>query len=194
MISGIPEGCSNVLVRVHDACFTSEVLGSQKCDCEAQLTRALEAIRAEPPGLVIYLQQEGRGIGLANKVAAYALQERGLDTVDANRALGLPDDCREYSAVGAILRDLGVASVRLMTNNPRKLREIAAAGVRVLGRVPCVVRPSRHSLSYMEAKARRMAHLLEEGADQEGLWSSGDDASSGEEEGALEADEELQAT
>ena len=111
------------MVRVHDACFTSEVLGSLKCDCREQLHHALEYIHAAPPGMVIYLQQEGRGIGLANKIAAYALQEKGLDTVDANRALGLPDDCREYTAVRHILQDLGIKSIRLM---------VSAAGVVVL--------------------------------------------------------------
>jgi GTP cyclohydrolase II len=100
IIAGQPEGMEDVPVRVHDACFTSEVLGSLKCDCREQLQLAMEYIRDHPPGMVIYLQQEGRGIGLANKIAAYALQEKGLDTVDANRALGLPDDCREYSAGG----------------------------------------------------------------------------------------------
>ena len=107
-------------MRVHDACFTSEVLGSLKCDCREQLALALEVIQAQPPGMVIYLQQEGRGIGLANKIAAYALQEKGLDTVDANRALGLPDDCREYSAVRHILEDLGVKSIRLMVRPDRQ--------------------------------------------------------------------------
>lgn len=105
---------TQVVVRVHDACFTSEVLGSLKCDCREQLQLALDYIQGSPPGMVIYLQQEGRGIGLANKIAAYALQEKGLDTVDANRALGLPDDCREYSAVRHILEELGVKSIRLM--------------------------------------------------------------------------------
>jgi GTP cyclohydrolase II len=114
IISGQVEGLSKVVVRVHDACFTSEVLGSLKCDCREQLALSMEYIQNSPPGMVIYLQQEGRGIGLANKIAAYALQERGLDTVDANRALGLPDDCREYTAVRDILEDLGVKSVRLM--------------------------------------------------------------------------------
>lgn len=103
-------------MRVHDACFTSEVLGSLKCDCAEQLQLALVMLQASPPGVVVYLQQEGRGIGLANKIAAYALQEQGLDTVDANRALGLPDDCREYTSVRNILRDLRVRSVQLMVS------------------------------------------------------------------------------
>lgn len=147
-------------MRVHDACFTSEVLGSLKCDCREQLELALEYIQKNGPGAVIYLQQEGRGIGLANKLAAYALQERGLDTVDANRALGLPDDCREYSAVRNVLDNVGVRSVKLLTNNPRKLAEISALGVAVSGRIPCIVPAQRHSQGYLDAKQARMDHLL----------------------------------
>lgn len=112
--------------------------------------------------MVIYLQQEGRGIGLANKIAAYALQEQGLDTVDANRALGLPDDAREYSSVRNILRDLGVRSVRLMTNNPRKLDVLTSLGVTISGRVPCQVQAQEHSAGYLAAKRDRMSHLLED--------------------------------
>ena len=164
-------------MRVHDACFTSEVLGSLKCDCAEQLRLALDAIHAEPPGMVIYLQQEGRGIGLANKIAAYALQERrGLDTVDANRALGLPDDCREYTSVRNILRDLRVRSVRVMTNNPRKLAVLGALGVRVSGRVPCVVTPGPLNRGYLDAKQRRMAHLLATHGEEEEEGGGGEDA------------------
>lgn len=151
-----------VVVRVHDACFTSEVLGSLKCDCREQLQLALEYIQDSPPGMVIYLQQEGRGIGLANKIAAYALQEKGLDTVDANRALGLPDDCREYSAVAHILKDLGISSIRLMTNNPRKITELTALGINVVGRVPCQVKAGKHNVGYLSAKQRRMHHMIEQ--------------------------------
>ena len=110
--------------------------------------------------MVIYLQQEGRGIGLANKIAAYSLQEKGLDTVDANRALGLPDDCREYSAVGHILQELGIKSIRLMTNNPRKINELAALGINVVDRVPCQVKSHKYNRGYMSAKQRRMKHIL----------------------------------
>lgn len=162
---------------MHDACFTSEVLGSCKCDCKAQLDRALETISRHPPGIVVYLHQEGRGIGLANKLAAYALQERGLDTVDANRALGLPDDCREYSAVAGMMRDMDVRSVRLMTNNPRKLREVAAAGVAVDGRLSCVAKAHPIAHRYMRTKAARMGHQL--GKDE--AWM-GDDEDEGREE------------
>lgn len=132
-----------------------------KCDCREQLQLALESIQDSPPGMVIYLQQEGRGIGLANKIAAYALQEKGLDTVDANRALGLPDDCREYSAVAHVLKDLGITSIRLMTNNPRKINELTALGINVTGRVPCQVKAGAYNIGYLGTKQRRMQHLME---------------------------------
>lgn len=161
IISGQVEGREDVAVRVHDACFTSEVLGSQKCDCAEQLQLALDYIQGEPPGMVIYLQQEGRGIGLANKIAAYALQEKGLDTVDANRALGLPDDCREYTSVRNILLDLGVKSIRLMTNNPRKINVLETLGISISDRLPCIVEAGDYNKGYLEAKAQRMDHLLD---------------------------------
>ncbi|CAD7697075.1 unnamed protein product, partial [Ostreobium quekettii] len=145
IVSGDVQDKENIPVRVHDACFTSEVLGSMKCDCAQQLQLALEYIQKIPPGVVIYLQQEGRGIGLANKIAAYALQEEGLDTVDANRALGLPDDCREYSSVANILRDLRIKSIRLMTNNPRKISMLEDLGICITGRIPCIVRPGKYN-------------------------------------------------
>lgn len=166
IISGQVEGCSEVLCRVHDACFTSEVLGSLKCDCAEQLQLAMDIIRDSPPGLIIYLQQEGRGIGLANKIAAYALQEQGLDTVDANRALGLPDDCREYSSARNILQDLGVRSIRLVTNNPRKINILRELGVTVTGRVPCIVQSQEYNVGYLAAKEERMDHMLS-GAQQQ---------------------------
>lgn len=169
IVSGKVEGQSDVLCRVHDACFTSEVLGSLKCDCAEQLQLAMEIIRDAPPGLVIYLQQEGRGIGLANKIAAYKLQEEGLDTVDANRALGLPDDCREYSSAQNILADLGIKSIRLITNNPRKINELRDLGVEVTDRVPCIVQAQEFNEGYLAAKESRMSHLLsqDEGSDTE---------------------------
>ena len=161
IMTGAPEGGAAVPLRVHDACFTSEVLGSLKCDCADQLALALDAIQAGGVGIVVYLQQEGRGIGLANKIAAYALQDSaGLDTVDANRALGLPDDCREYSSVANILKDLGVSSVALMTNNPRKVDALVALGVDVVARVPCLVQAQAHSVDYLRTKGARMAHMM----------------------------------
>lgn len=154
-------------MRVHDACFTSEVLGSLKCDCREQLQLALKYIHDHPPGMVIYLQQEGRGIGLANKIAAYALQEKGLDTVDANRALGLPDDCREYSAVRHILQELGIKSIRLMTNNPRKITELSNMGIPIVDRVPCIVESTEYNAGYLSVKQSRMEHLLTESSSEE---------------------------
>ena len=146
-------------VRVHDACFTSEVLGSLKCDCRAQLDQALNLIKSNG-GLVIYLQQEGRGIGLANKLAAYSLQEQGLDTVDANRALHLPDDAREYDAVADILRDLEINSIKILSNNPTKISRIKATGVDIVERVPIIITPNTHNQHYLDTKMNRMGHLL----------------------------------
>ncbi|KAG2432566.1 hypothetical protein HXX76_008911 [Chlamydomonas incerta] len=169
IVSGKVEGQEDVAVRVHDACFTSEVLGSLKCDCAEQLELALHMIQGAPPGIVIYLQQEGRGIGLANKIAAYSLQEQGLDTVDANRALGLPDDCREYTSVRNMLQDMGVRSIRLITNNPRKINTLTKLGIQVNGRIPCLVAAGAYNQGYLEAKRDRMAHMLPE---EESLGSS----------------------
>merc|ERR1712093_656744 len=142
IVVGHPEGLKNIPIRVHDACFTSEVLGSLKCDCAEQLQMALEYIKKEGCGIVFYLQQEGRGIGLANEIAAYSLQEKGLDTVDANRALGLPDDCREYTSVCNMLSSMNVKSVQLITNNPRKIVLLRKLGIEVECRIPSIVRPN----------------------------------------------------
>jgi GTP cyclohydrolase II len=158
IVSGAIEGRANVLVRVHDECLTSEVLGSLKCDCREQLEAALERIR-EDGGVVIYLRQEGRGIGLANKIAAYALQERGLDTVDANRALGLPDDARSYDVAASILADLRLEEIRLLTNNPRKIERLTALGVSVAERVDLHIEANRYNLGYISTKRARMGHF-----------------------------------
>ena len=163
IIAGDVTGLSDVLVRVHDECFTAEVLGSLKCDCREQLEFAMDTIQARGTGVVVYLRQEGRGIGLANKIAAYALQEQGHDTVDANRLLGLPDDQRRYDAAADILTDLGVRSVQLLTNNPAKLAALQDLGVQVTGRLPVLVASNPHSAGYLQAKAQRMGHLLELG-------------------------------
>jgi GTP cyclohydrolase II len=160
IVEGDVAGAEALPVRVHDECFTSEVLGSLKCDCKDQLSFSLDYIKRHETGLVIYLRQEGRGIGLANKIAAYALQELGHDTVDANRMLGLPDDTRSYGAAAAILDDLGVRSIRLMTNNPRKVRELEDLGIRIVGRIPVLTCVNPHSQAYLEAKAERMGHML----------------------------------
>jgi len=160
LVQGDVSGLSAVPVRVHDECFTSEVLGSLKCDCREQLDYALRYIRDNAPGVVIYLRQEGRGIGLANKIAAYALQEQGHDTVDANRLLGLPDDARRYEAAADILTDLGIQSIQLMTNNPRKVEKLTELGVRIEGRIPVRVKGNPHSVGYLAAKVQRMGHEL----------------------------------
>lgn len=159
---GGPMGGDDVLCRVHSECLTSEVFGSLKCDCKQQLDRALELISRRGRGVVLYLRQEGRGIGLGNKIKAYALQEAGYDTVDANRALGLPDDAREYGVAAAMLADLGVTSVALLTNNPLKVEGLVEAGVTVSRRVPHLVPAAGPARNYLEVKGRRMGHLLDD--------------------------------
>jgi GTP cyclohydrolase II len=149
-----------VLARIHSECLTSEVFGSLRCDCAAQLDLALARVADEDRGVVVYLRQEGRDIGLANKIRAYALQARGLDTVDANRALGLPDDARTYGAASGMFSALGVRSVRLMTNNPEKVRALRSLGIRVAARVPHVVAAHTESAAYLETKRFRMNHAL----------------------------------
>ncbi len=148
------------LVRVHSECWTGEVLRSRKCDCREQLDHALRAIAAAGRGVVVYLRQEGRGIGLGNKIRAYALQEQGHDTVDANRMLGFEDDARTYDVAAAMLADLGVKRVALLTNNPRKVDGLRAHGVEVVERVPISVEPNEHNADYLAVKAKRMGHDL----------------------------------
>jgi GTP cyclohydrolase II len=157
---GNVRGRTNVPVRIHSECITSEVFGSLKCDCKDQLEAAQAEIARKGFGAVLYLRQEGRGIGLANKVRAYALQAHGADTVDANRLLGLPDDARRYDAAAAMLVDLGVGSVELMTNNPAKEEALLALGVTVARRVPVLVPTNPFSASYLETKRSRMRHAI----------------------------------
>jgi GTP cyclohydrolase II len=160
LVVGDLRGREDVLVRVHSECMTSEVFGSLKCDCKEQLDAAMAAVSHAGAGAILYLRQEGRGIGLANKIRAYALQSRGHDTVDANRLLGLPDDARRYDVARDMLEHLGVASIRLMTNNFAKVRAMGMLGVPVTGRVPIIVPPNQHSASYLETKRLRMEHDL----------------------------------
>ncbi len=148
------------LVRVHSQCLTGDVLGSQRCDCRAQLELALAKIGQASAGLLLYLPQEGRGIGLMNKLRAYQWQDRGMDTVEANHKLGFAADSRDYAFSAAVLRRLGVRRVRLMSNNPEKVRQLEAAGIRVVERVPCRPRASRRSQTYLKAKREKMGHLL----------------------------------
>jgi 3,4-dihydroxy 2-butanone 4-phosphate synthase/GTP cyclohydrolase II len=161
IIAGNPTG-ENVLVRMHSECITGEAFGSLKCECGPQLEGALDAIAQSPEGgVVIYLRgQEGRGIGLLNKLKAYALQEQGLDTVDANLALGLPSEAREYGAAVAILQDLGINSVKLLTNNPAKSRYLEDAGVKVNETVPLIVGLAAQNVGYLDAKRDRMGHMI----------------------------------
>jgi 3,4-dihydroxy 2-butanone 4-phosphate synthase/GTP cyclohydrolase II len=161
IISGNP-GPKNALVRMHSECITGEAFGSLKCECGPQLEAAMDAIAADPNGgVVIYLRgQEGRGIGLLNKLKAYSLQEKGLDTVDANLALGLPSEAREYGAAVAILQDLGIESVRLLTNNPAKRRYLEDAGIPVTETVPLIVGLAEQNKGYLEAKRARMGHMI----------------------------------
>ncbi|MEO7092889.1 MAG: GTP cyclohydrolase II [Polyangiales bacterium] len=160
MVRGDVAGREAVAVRVHSECMTSEVFHSLKCDCREQLHAALAEIARREEGVVLYLRQEGRGIGLANKIRAYALQAHGADTVDANRMLGLPDDARRYDMAALMLEHLGVKSVRLMTNNPSKVDELRRLGVDVVDRIPHVITPNQHSAGYLEAKRLRMHHAL----------------------------------
>lgn len=158
LVRGDVQG-AKVLCRVHSECITGEAFGSLQCDCGPQLDLALARIAAEGRGVVVYLRQEGRGIGLGNKVRAYALQAGGLDTVEANRHLGFADDLRRYHRAAAMLRDLGVTSVRLLTNNPDKVDGLAREGVAVAERVPHVTAAGPFNHRYLATKAERMGHL-----------------------------------
>jgi GTP cyclohydrolase II len=148
------------LVRVHSQCLTGDVFTSQRCDCRAQLEFSLEKIAKEPSGLLLYLPQEGRGIGLINKVRAYELQDAGLDTVEANRKLGFAADSRDYGFAAEALKALGIKEIRLLSNNPDKVSQLEKAGVRVVERVPCRPRTTHHSKTYLRTKQRKLGHLL----------------------------------
>jgi GTP cyclohydrolase II len=147
------------LVRVHSQCLTGDVFASERCDCRAQLEFSLRKISKEPAGIVLYLPQEGRGIGLINKLRAYELQDGGLDTVEANRRLGFAADSRDYDFAAAALEALGVNSVRLLSNNPDKIKQLERGGIRVVKRVPCRPPTSHHSRGYLQTKRRKMGHL-----------------------------------
>jgi GTP cyclohydrolase II len=171
---------SDVIVRLHSECLTGDALGSLRCDCREQLGVALERIATEPCGVLLYLRQEGRGIGLLNKIRAYSLQDAGLDTVDANLALGFRDDERDYAVAAHMLASLTVSSVRLLTNNPKKIVGLERHGIRVSARIPHVIPAGAYNRDYLETKAARSGHLL--APERGSLVSDQDDA-------ALEADD-----
>jgi len=160
LVRGRVAGKKDVLVRLHSECLTGDVFGSARCDCGEQLDAAMKRLAKVPEGVLVYLAQEGRGIGIANKIAAYHLQDHGLDTVAANRVLGFPADLRSYKCAACILRVLGVRSVRLMTNNPAKIEELEAYGVRVTERIPLEVPANPANLGYLKTKKEKMRHLL----------------------------------
>lgn len=163
LVMGDVVGENDVLVRVHSECFTGDVLGSQRCDCGQQLQHAIRAIAAAGSGVVVYLRQEGRGIGLLNKLRAYNLQDEGYDTVDANLLLGHQADERDYGAAARILDDLGVRSILLLTNNPDKIERLRKLGIEVNARVALPVTVTPHNSRYLHTKAERMHHQIDMG-------------------------------
>jgi 3,4-dihydroxy 2-butanone 4-phosphate synthase/GTP cyclohydrolase II len=160
LVKGDVEGEENVLVRVHSECLTGDVFHSLRCDCGEQLELALERISAEPRGVLLYMAQEGRGIGLLNKLKAYELQEAGLDTVEANLELGFGADLREYGIGSQILADLGLTTIRILTNNPKKMTGIEGFGLSVVEQVPIEVSPNAENRRYLETKRAKLGHQL----------------------------------
>jgi len=160
LVRGNLKGKSAPLVRVHSQCLTGDVLNSLRCDCRAQLELSLKKIAKAPSGILLYLPQEGRGIGLMNKLRAYQLQDQGMDTVEANEALGFASDAREYEFPAEILKALGAKKIRLLSNNPEKVRQLEESGVKVVERVPCQPRVSKISRKYLETKKSKMGHFL----------------------------------
>jgi 3,4-dihydroxy 2-butanone 4-phosphate synthase/GTP cyclohydrolase II len=160
LVKGEVTGQPNVLVRMHSKCLTGDVFGSRRCDCGSQLHAAMALVAQEGGGVIVYLDQEGRGIGLLNKIRAYALQDSGADTVQANQRLGFAPDLRNYGIGAQILRDLGLSSIRVMTNNPRKLVGLEGYGLEIVERVPLVADPTRDNLAYLRTKRDKLGHLL----------------------------------
>ncbi len=160
LLKGDPSPDRPCLVRIHSQCLTGDVFRSVKCDCGQQLRRAMELIEHEGEGVLIYQQQEGRGIGLLNKIRAYALQDQGLDTVEANLRLGFAPDERSYEDCVALLRALGVRQIRLLSNNPQKIAALRKAGLDIVERVPLEIEPSEETITYLRAKKKKLGHLL----------------------------------
>ena len=160
LVKGKVAGRDGVLVRLHSECLTGDVFGSERCDCGEQLDAAMKRITQAPEGVLLYLAQEGRGIGIANKIAAYHLQDHGVDTVAANHLLGFPADLRSYKCAACMLRVLGVKSIRLMTNNPAKIEQLEAYGVRVTKRIPLEVAARASNVEYLLTKKEKMRHML----------------------------------
>jgi GTP cyclohydrolase II len=160
LVHGNVQGRTAPLVRVHSQCLTGDVLASLRCDCRAQLELSLKKISKSPSGILLYLPQEGRGIGLMNKLRAYQLQDGGMDTVEANESLGFAADARDYDFPARILQQLGTKRIRLLSNNPDKVKQLEEAGIKVVERVPCQPRISKTSRAYLETKQRKMGHLL----------------------------------
>ncbi len=167
LVKGDVTGRENVLVRVHSECLTGDVFSSLRCDCGSQLHRALEMVNTEGVGVVVYMRQEGRGIGLGNKLKAYHLQEQGLDTVEANIKLGFPADLRDYGIGAQILVDLGLHTIRLITNNPKKVIGLEGYGLEIVGRVPLEIPPIKENIHYLRTKKEKMGHLLSAKFDKE---------------------------
>jgi 3,4-dihydroxy 2-butanone 4-phosphate synthase/GTP cyclohydrolase II len=160
LVKGDIEGKANVLVRMHSECMTGDVFGSLRCDCGQQLLAAVRRIEEEGLGAIVYLRQEGRGIGLANKLKAYALQDEGMDTVEANARLGFKPDLRDYGIGAQILLDLGLHSIRLLTNNPRKIVGLDGYDIEITGREPLTIEPGEHNERYLAAKRSKLGHIL----------------------------------
>ena len=160
LVKGEVGGKEDVLVRMHSECLTGDVFHSQRCDCGEQLVASMRRIEEEGCGVIVYMKQEGRGIGLMNKIRAYHLQEKGMDTVEANEALGFPADLRDYGIGVQVLLDLGIKSMRLMTNNPKKIIGLQGYGLSVTEQVPIVVKPNEHNLGYLQAKREKLGHMI----------------------------------
>lgn len=166
VVKGEVEGAENVLTRVHSSCVTGDVLGSLRCDCGDQLKKALKMIEKEGKGMLLYMQQEGRDIGLTNKIKAYMYQDKGIDTYNANVLLGFPPDPRTYELAAAMLKKFRISSIRLLTNNPQKVHDLEEFGVTIMERIPIEIPPNSFNRFYLETKKDKFGHILSLGADE----------------------------